>query len=479
MLPRLCRSLLLAATVATVSAQAPPAPPGVTAERAWTILIYAAIDNDAEHDSNFFSFLDGVRAAYDDDPALELVLFADRSDRFSTNATSLGEDFTDGRLYRVRHGACERLSGGEHFPEVTISGAWEPDSADPVNVKKALVFARARFPARHYGLMLYGHADGRGMCPDEQSEHEMGFAQLTDVVPAELGVDLMALELCNMAGIEIAYQWRPGNGGFATRTLVAIPNAGPPLDWGRVFARVRTAGDASTFAPAKLDGAAFGRLIVDEGGAGRRAAAEREPARAPRLAHEAVTCLDLTVADAVKRAVDALAVRLAAADSKAACAEARGPGARGLVLNYVRDRLQNVPFVDLFDLADRLATPEGLAAKLDEPTRAAARAVADATDTFVLASYGGSGLPRFTAGRNGVFVTFPDGGAIVVGRRGPRPMWSACTFYSPLPVEGVYGRLAWCRDGATAGNGKVENWFELLDSWFDAAGEPGTNDYIH
>jgi clostripain len=54
-----------------------------------------------------------------------------------------------------------------------------------------------------------------------------------------------------------------------------------------------------------------------------------------------------------------------------------------------------------------------------------------------------------------------------------------CRWYSPLPVDGVYGRLSWCRDGATAGNGKVENWFELLDAWFDAAGEPGTNGYSH
>jgi clostripain len=476
MSPRLCCPLLLAAIVATASAQSSPPPahaPTPVAERAWTILIYAAIDNDAEQDGNFFAFLDGVRAAYDDDPALEIVLFADRSEQYSSNATSLGADFTDGRLYRVRHGACERLAGGEHFPEVTLDGTWEPDSADPVHVKKALAFARARFPARQYGLMLYGHADGRGMCPDEQSRHEMGFAQLTDVVPAELGVDLMALELCNMAAVEIAYQWRPGNGGFATRMLVAIPNAGPPLDWGRVFARLRSDGSDGTFAPCKLDAAAFGRLIVDEGGAGRRAAAERNPARAGRLAHEAVTCLDLGKADAVKRAVDALAVTLAAGDTEAVCAAARSSDERGVVLNYVHDRLQRDPFVDAFDLADRLAAD----ARLAEPARAAARAVAAAVDELVLASYGGSALPRFTAGRTGVFLTFPDGDAIVVGRRGPRTGWSACTWYSPLPVEGTYGRLAWCRDGATAGNGKVETWFELLDSWFDPAGDPGTNGY--
>jgi len=30
------------------------------------------------------------------------------------------------------------------------------------------------------------------------------------------------------------------------------------------------------------------------------------------------------------------------------------------------------------------------------------------------------------------------------------------------------------RDGATTGNGEVENWFELLDSWFDdTSGDAG------
>jgi len=36
-------------------------------------------------------------------------------------------------------------------------------------------------------------------------------------------------------------------------------------------------------------------------------------------------------------------------------------------------------------------------------------------------------------------------------------------------------------DGATAGNGVVENWFELMDAWFDepSVEEPGgANGYV-
>ena len=177
------------------------APPEGAPPRAWTFLIYGACDNNAEVDGNFFAFLDGVRANLADDCGVDVVLFLDRAEGYSTNSTSLGEDFTDARLYHVRSHSSERLAGGDAFPEVRLDSSYEPDSADPVNVRKFIAFGKARFPAAHYALMLYGHADGRGMCPDEQTRHEMGFAQLTDVVSDKESVDLMALELCNMGGV--------------------------------------------------------------------------------------------------------------------------------------------------------------------------------------------------------------------------------------------------------------------------------------
>jgi clostripain len=435
-------------------------------------MIYAAVDNNAEEDGNFFAFLDGVRAAFADDPGLEIVLFIDRSTKYSTNATSLGEDFADTRLYRVRSGTSTRLAGGAEYPEITLNGSFEADSADPVNVKKFVAFSKSRFPAKRYGLLLYGHADGRAMCPDEQSRTEMGFAQLTNVVSEAQSVDLMGLELCNMGGIEIAYQWRPGTGRFSARTLVAIPNAGPAMDWARVFRRVRSGGatapgGAKAVDPATMSDRDFGALIVEEGGAGRREM---------KLEHEAVASYDLSKAAGVKAAVDAWAVALAESDAKETLEELRGPGADGFALNYVRDRVKNAPFIDLHDLAARAAASE----RLDEKTRAAGRAVAAAVDDLVVASFGGSELPRFRAGTSGIWIVFPDGDAII--ERGPRRgarLWSLCDFYSPLPVAGVYGRLAWCKDGASAANGKVENWFELLDRWFDDAGaDPlGSNAY--
>ena len=138
--------------------------------------------------------------------------------------------------------------------------------------------------------MIYSHATQRHG-PDELTGTEMGIAALTDALGEEHAVDLLALELCNMAGIEIAYQWRPGNGGFFADYLVAIPNAGPPLDWDRAFRRIRSPGhdDARRehcFDPATMSALAFGSLVVEEGEAGRREMAARHPGEAHRIGHE-------------------------------------------------------------------------------------------------------------------------------------------------------------------------------------------------
>jgi hypothetical protein len=78
-----------------------------------------------------------------------------------------------------------------------------------------------------------------------------------------------------------------------------------------------------------------------------------------------------------------------------------------------------------------------------------------------------AGYEGFARGKNGVFITLP---ADEPGR------WKAFQWYSPLTAvqDGKdFGHWSFLADGATSGNGKVENWFELLDSWFDVADDAG------
>jgi clostripain len=222
--------------------------------------------------------------------------------------------------------------------------------------------------------------------------------------------------------------------------------------------------------PAVMTAEDFGRLVIEEGEKGRREASKRRPERA---AHEAAAFYDLHAAEDVKRAMDAFAVALAKGKAKDVLCELRGPEAHPVAMNYTGGELGPRAFVDLYDLCRRAAECE----RLDAASRAAARQVMEEVDQLVLASFGMSAYAGFTPGQNGVFIMFPDGDFEGRGPFGSSRMWSHCTWYTPGKGRGSneYGNLAWCKDGATESNGIVENWFELLDSWFDQGDGGGAN----
>lgn len=433
-----------------------PVPPDAP-KRPWTILLYGAVDNSA--DDPFVDFTDRVRRAIDDDPGVELVMFIDRSDEHERRTTCLGEDFSGSRLYRVRRDSVERLAGGTHFPEITKESEVNLDSADASTLQRFIAWGKAGFPAQKYALLIYSHADGRAMCPDERARTEMGIAESTEEIGATERVDFLALELCNMGGIEAAYQWRPGNGGFEADVLVAIPNAGPPLDWDRAFRRIRSPGHASAHGaaldPAAMSAADFGKLVIEEGHRGR-AATVRPGGRGAR---ESAGCYDLRHAGAVKKAIDALAVALATPDSRNAIVDLRNatsssPGGR--LMSYSEDGA----YVDVYDLCRRVSMNE----RFPESVRTAASDVMKSMDEFMLASFGMSGYRGFEGGRNGAFIVLPSGAP---------DCWKHYHWYTPAKAERAHlGNWAFLRDGATAGNGAVENWFELLESWFAVSDSP-------
>lgn len=452
-------------SVALALAFVPSALPALPQEplRSWTVLVYGAVDNNA--DGPIQEFLDGLRKALDDDPGVELVLFLDRAEGFSDESALTGEDFTGGRLFRLRRDSAERLDGGEHFPQLAGDDP-EVDSADARTLAAFLAWGKARFPASRTALLIYSHANGETLCPDEHSGRDMGIAELSDVLPQSASVDFLALELCNMAGVEIAYQWRPRAGTFGADVLLAIPNAGPPLDWHLAFARLRSPGHAAasgtagaTLDPAAMDAAAFGALIVEEGERGRRASLSARG----RGNHESAGAFDLRRMGDVKRAFDALAVELARNGERETFLEMRGPGPIGSAVNYS----EGGPYVDAFDLCRRIAACD----VFDEAVRAAAERAASALDACTIASFGMPGLEGFEPGASGLFIVAPRGDG-----PGRAEVWSRFAWYTPMPGpgRGVHGRWAFLGDGAVEGNGKVETWFELLDLWYDdVSKDPG------
>ena len=429
-------------------------PPSEPLEKQWTILVYGAADNNA--DGPILGFLDSVRKALDDDPAVDLLLFIDRSEKFSKDAKLLGEDFTGARLYRLGKNSAQRLSGGEQFPQITLDQDAELDSADADNLARFIAWGKAQSPAKNYALLIYSHADGRTMCPDEESRRDMGIPDLTAVASGDASVDFLALELCNMGGIEIAYQWRPDNAHFGANVLLAIPNAGPPLDWDRAFARIRSPGHATDASappvdPAKMTAADFGRLVIEEGERGRRTASGDNPERS----REAAGCYDLRCSDKVKTAVDRLSRALASSDSRSAFLSLSSS-----VFHY--DEAGQYP--DLYELAKRASQDQSLTPEVRE----AADAVMKSVDEFVIASIGLSAYQGFEAGKHGVFIVLPP----------DRPeIWKELQWYAPVARNGREdGGWAFLRDGSTSANGVVEYLFELLDEWFDEK-DGGVNGY--
>jgi len=91
----------------------------------------------------------------------------------------------------------------------------EMDSSDPATLEAFLEFAAKAYPAKKSMLVLQDHGFGwRGVCNDETNRDTLmpidGIAGALKHARKETGkgVDLLAMDACNMATIEVAYELR-------------------------------------------------------------------------------------------------------------------------------------------------------------------------------------------------------------------------------------------------------------------------------
>jgi clostripain len=83
-----------------------------------------------------------------------------------------------------------------------------------------------------------------------------------------------------------------------------------------------------------------------------------------------------------------------------------------------------------------------------------------------------SGLDGFEPGKNSVFMVFPD-----------MQGWRKLPWYTPFESttrRGPNGGWAFLLDDANPDDGVVDNWFELMDCWYDdTSSDPGgINGYL-
>ena len=89
-----------------------------------------------------------------------------------------------------------------------------------------------------------------------------------------------------------------------------------------------------------------------------------------------------------------------------------------------------------------------------------------ALSNVILASFGGSDYLGFTNNKNGIHMIFPK------KTIGTKDSLSYLYWYTSVDIASylastndLYGKLSFCSGGSE--NGIVENWFEMIDRWYD------------
>jgi clostripain len=444
----------------------------------WTVMIYGGVDSSSE--GHIMPHLRSLGLLSSEGQRGEVILLIDRAPGHSEDDKLLGENFEDTRLFQLKNGNWHRVSGGAEFPEIDLQSKFEANSGDAQTLRKFIGFGKTFAPAKKYALIVFGHGDCRSVCPDitspsaqrDEIDDPLYVAEITEVLSDSESVDLIWFDVCSFGAIENAYQLRPGAGRFSTQAMLATPPISSPAPMSAILKEAGILGRSTADKDLPTDGVAFGKVAVE-------LMQQRLKTAGFSGYKESWGCYDLTAVEAVKQSVDQLAVALAEGNSKEVAERIRGEGKRPLTMNYMHKgkdtpRMWVVsPHFDLYDLASRFSESE----EVTEAVRSRAKDVMTTVDRFVVASLGGSLYKGFEGGKNGVYIVFPDGDA----SWRDKPQWAAFDWYHPDDrghIRYAFGKYAWSADGAIRNNGVVENWFELMDSWFDTNNtDGGVNSY--
>ncbi|MDY6935218.1 MAG: clostripain [Spirochaetota bacterium] len=478
----------------------------------WTVMYYCDADCDLE--TALLSDVQEMKSGYVNDQGLNLILLIDRHPEsygyYTNDATVFGEDFSDTRIYRITQGAATRIGGGTQFPEITTISSYEANMGDANTMKKFIQFCKAEYEADNYALILSNHGGGtrgrglsdnlnrdfpRAFCEDDTNDGDMLYvAEVTDVLTASESVDLIGFDVCLLGSVETAYQYRTGDDKFSADYMVASSPSlwGAGWQYDKIFERIRGGGgnngEVDTiiggselyYDPSTMTAAEFGGIIVEEQYDSTSANSTYGPS-------QSLSCYNLAKVAEVKDAVDALAVNLSVdvENEQFYFENIRGGYPLSLsegtihyfdaaeVVEWVR-----YPFFDLYDLCERTSTSSDFSSAIQTK----ASDVMTAVDEMVVYSYAGNDYPsRFTNGKHGLHIFFSDGDSInYLGERS----WAYQWWYNSIDTDAafsdddsLYGKLSWCIDGATSSDSTIDNWFEMLDDWFDEGGGGGLNGY--
>lgn len=211
------RLALCAAVVAAMAFPSAAAAPFLQEELAddgkeWTVLVYWDSDNDLEPCADFA--MEVWKEALTSDAEVSLVVFMDI---MSVEGTW---------VYDIHDGAAEVV---ESWGELNCS--------DPLVFERFLDYGLANYPAEKTMLVMQDHGYAwRGLIRDETDGNRIML--MDDMAEAirnatarndGVGVDILALDACDVATIEVAYELRD-TVGFLAASELFVPDDGLPYD---------------------------------------------------------------------------------------------------------------------------------------------------------------------------------------------------------------------------------------------------------
>ena len=193
----------------------------------WTILVYMAADNDLEHQAIVdLAELEAGRPG----PGVNIVVLIDRSKlpmekRVPDLAAALG-DWDEARVYRVVGDGYDTRFSSEVLEELG-----EVDTGDPKLLAGFIRKYAARFPAEHYMLVIWDHGDTfGGTAFDYEQKGFLTPREISEAIRAAgVHIDVLVFDACLMGSFEVAYQVA-GLADYLVASEELVPGRGLPYD---------------------------------------------------------------------------------------------------------------------------------------------------------------------------------------------------------------------------------------------------------
>jgi hypothetical protein len=386
-----------------LSNQASAQAPSGAAQKPWTVMIYAAGDNNL--DRYIHQDISSLELAAHN-TCLNLVLLWD------------GSPVNDSAYYRLKFDPSMGVWAA-YTQGVDKWDQGEINMGDPANLTGFVQWARANYPASHYALVIRDHGDGLGgMQEDDRSHDYLTIPELDQALDTITGggaspLELVFMDACLMGMIEDAYQFR---------SQIGVYVASEDVTWSSM--RSNSHHDYFYSTGPTTTAAQMGERIVE-------GYAHWMETRLPGYRYT-MSAVDMAELDGLVTAVNNLAASL---DAGMATYGAQIRTSRQATIGYWRP-----DYIDLYDFANNI-----YANITDAAIQANAEAVTNEVGGYVLAERHSA----YQADSHGVTVFFPT---------------DSSSFYNPSRYDFAVG-ATW--PGASASSGTASavdaiGWGTLL-----------------